>query len=387
MTVWIVNPFDNLPGEGRRAQRYSLMAREFARAGHRVIFWSSAFSHADKCRRRTPGGGLLPEKMEAEGVEIRLLPTLAYRRNVGLKRILSHFLWARAWARAAKREGRQNAPGLVISSSPPLLQSAAAIRLAKRFGATAVIDIQDAWPETFARVLPKWLLAPLKVLAGRNYRAADKITAVADRYLELARAYGFKGEAKRFYLGIGTEAEAVPRTQAEGRLVYAGSLGRSYDLKTVIEALAMRPGWTLDIAGSGEGEAGLGQLADSLGVPDRVRFHGYLGDAKLKALLRSCSIGIVPMSGDSFVGLPNKFADYANAGLAIASSLSGESADLLAESGAGVVYKCGDAGSLVAAIDSLMPRLPAAQTAAAALCRREFDAAKIYRSYLSFVLQ
>ena len=35
MRVWIVNPFDNLPLEGTRPQRYWLMARAFARAGDR----------------------------------------------------------------------------------------------------------------------------------------------------------------------------------------------------------------------------------------------------------------------------------------------------------------------------------------------------------------
>ena len=52
MTVWIVNPFDNLPPEGYRPQRYWLMARAFARAGHRVTYWSSDFSHAHKAPRK-----------------------------------------------------------------------------------------------------------------------------------------------------------------------------------------------------------------------------------------------------------------------------------------------------------------------------------------------
>ena len=39
MNVWIANPFDNLPPEGARPQRYWLMARAFARAGHAVTLW------------------------------------------------------------------------------------------------------------------------------------------------------------------------------------------------------------------------------------------------------------------------------------------------------------------------------------------------------------
>ena len=46
MTVWIQNPFDNLPQEGFRKQRYWLMAEAFVRAGHDVVYWTSDFSHA-----------------------------------------------------------------------------------------------------------------------------------------------------------------------------------------------------------------------------------------------------------------------------------------------------------------------------------------------------
>ena len=48
MTVWIQNPFDNLPCEGYRKQRYWLMAEAFARAGHSVVLWTSDFSHGAK---------------------------------------------------------------------------------------------------------------------------------------------------------------------------------------------------------------------------------------------------------------------------------------------------------------------------------------------------
>ena len=51
MTVWIQNPFDNLPCEGYRKQRYWLMAEAFARAGHSVVLWTSDFSHGAKAPR------------------------------------------------------------------------------------------------------------------------------------------------------------------------------------------------------------------------------------------------------------------------------------------------------------------------------------------------
>ena len=67
MTVWIINPFDNLPMEGFRPQRYWLMARAFAKAGHKVTYWTSDFSHAFKRRR-----DLRLDNREPE-IEVRLV--------------------------------------------------------------------------------------------------------------------------------------------------------------------------------------------------------------------------------------------------------------------------------------------------------------------------
>ena len=91
MNVWIANPFDNLPPEGARPQRYWLMARAFARAGHRVTLWSSDFSHARKAPRALVDGA----RWEGDGFRLVLVPTPPYPRNVCLRRILSHRAFAR----------------------------------------------------------------------------------------------------------------------------------------------------------------------------------------------------------------------------------------------------------------------------------------------------
>ena len=95
MVVWIQNPFDNLPSEGYRKQRYWLMCEAFARAGHQVVFWTSSFSHAKKTKREEGRG-----KRE-EGIEVRFIPTLPYPKNVCFARIQSHRAYAKEWLRLA----------------------------------------------------------------------------------------------------------------------------------------------------------------------------------------------------------------------------------------------------------------------------------------------
>ena len=387
MNVWIQNPFDNLPSEGYRKQRYWLMAEAFVRAGHQVTLWTSDFNHVGKRYRGLGGLG------GSEGLEVRLIPTRAYRKNVSWERVRSHRAYAHAWERSAEEvAAARGRPDLLIVSVPPLATGAVALRLARRFNARLIADVQDAWPETFVRLLPRplrplapLLFAPLTRAARRLYRGADLVTGVCDRYRGLVLAAGARAY-ERFYLGIlpATTPQLRMRQQSPSaspqlRLVYAGGLGASYDLETALRALVRAPFATLDVAGDGPHRADLEQRARALGVADRVTFHGRLPAAALEELLASSTAGLVPMTEESFVGIPNKVADYASAGLVAVSSLNGECADLLARHGAHIAYRAGEADSLAAALAMLKANPPAPDFAG---LMGELDARRIYASYV-----
>lgn len=391
MNVWIVNPFDNLPAEGYRPQRYWLMSKAFAAAGHDVVFWTSDFSHASKRKREFVRECALP------GVETRLVPTLPYPRNICLKRITSHSRLAKDWARMAGACGTK--PDVVVASLPPLGLCRAAMRFAKSCGALFVADIMDAWPETFGRIVPGFMLAPLKAVARSIYCGADAVSAVAARYGELAKSYGATCPVKCCYHGIEVEngeegsgkreagvtsscSFAEKRETGSGavKLVYIGAMGESYDLETAIAAVKEMPGFTLDLAGSGPKEAALRAQASDR---DRIRFHGYLRDDNLKALLRSCDIALVPMFPDSCVGVPYKLADYAAARLRVAECLGGETQSLVERFGAGGHYEPRNVASLKSRLAGLAVG-PAEGWDAQGFVD-EFDASRIMSDYVSWV--
>lgn len=391
MKVWIVNPFDNLPLEGNRPQRYWLMSRAFARAGHEVTFWTSDFSHAHKAPRvfaeqsvakfngRDAGDGI----WQADGFRLGLIPTRPYRRNIGLARILSHQLLARRWtARVATEE----VPDLVIASSPPLGLCAAARRYCAAHGIRFVVDVMDAWPETFARVVPAWLLKPLARVARANYCAASAVSVVSTRYLDLVKAAGATAPMRLFYHGIARTAGAEVVSERSGHgpftLVYVGNMGASYDLATLIEVVRQSEDVALELAGSGPDEPRLRALAQGCA---RIHFHGYLGEAPLRALLARVDAAVVPMFPSSCVGVPYKLADYAAAGLPVLNALTGETADLIRTHGAGETYTAGNAASLAAALTVLRSRDLSAVRAGASRLARLFDATAVYGAYVSWI--
>ncbi len=382
MTVWIVNPFDNLPAEGNRPQRYWLMAKAFAAAGHKAVLWTSDFSHATKAKRK------LVLDVD-DGFQVRMVATMPYPANICWQRVLSHGKLARDWLRQARLEAAR--PDVVIASTPPLGLCDAARRFAREAGAKFVCDIMDAWPETFYRIVPRWLLYPLRRVARRIYTGADAVSAVSKRYIELAAGYGAKSPMHCCNHGIllrqdcvGQAGIAAGRAPGNGdgkagaRLVYVGAMGLSYDLETVIDAVRALEDATLDMAGGGPKEALLRERA--AGCP-RIRFHGYLGDGELRTLLSRSSIGIIPMFPDSCVGIPYKLADYAAAGLKVVESLGGEAGELVSRYQAGRHYEAGNAESLKRAIVEADGIKVHDATAFAAL----FDAERIMSGYVKWV--
>ena len=380
MTFWIQNPFDNLPSEGYRKQRYWLMAEAFVRAGHDVVYWTSDFSHARKTFRRL-------DVQAFSRLEVRLIPTLPYSKNVSFARVRSHRAYANEWLRLAQSNNptiqQSNNPPLIITSCPTLSAAAVALTIGRALGSKVVVDVQDAWPETFERLAPKglgWLarllLAPVRRMARRIYREADLVTGVCDRYRELTG----RSDYYRAYLGIEKKEEGEGRKEKvwtaganrKIRLVYSGNLGKSYDLGAIVKAVEANGDFELDVAGYGD---------FSCACP-RVRSHGMLSAPDLQALFAQCDVGVVPMSNESWVGIPNKFFDYSAAGLAIVSSLGGESAHLLRKYRCGVTYRHGDAASLAAAVRQVMTF---ARGASRTMCATEFNARTIYDAYVARV--
>lgn len=387
MKVWIENPFDNLPPEGFRPQRYWLMAQAFAQAGHDVTYWTSDFSHSLKARRK------LQCELFGSPFALRLVKTEPYFGNVSLARVRSHRRYAEEWLKDARSAAAADgAPDVVIVSIPPLSAPQAAFRLRGEFGCKVVVDVMDAWPQTFRRLLPRparWLhpllFAPLGRMAKRAYREADLVTGVCDAYRDMAVSAGAKSYY-RAYHGIALAPSDHASLHPELRLVYAGGMGRTYDLETPVRALAQLEGATLAIAGAdGEKLNSLRALASSLGCGNRLLTPGYLGAAALERLLRDCDIGIVPIREGSFIGLPYKIADYSAAGLAVASSLKGESAALLSQYGAGVAYEPYDVEGCVAAIHEIADDVHGFRSRARAMAEAEFDAGRIYREYVAVV--
>ena len=381
--IWIFNPFDNLPEEGVRPQRYAMLSKALVRAGFNVIWWSGNFRHATKTFRGTP-----PVYTNGDGVQMRLLPTEPYRKNISLRRIRSHRKLAASWLKQALADvecGRLAKPRAIITSLPPLSSGRVAHIMQKRWGCAWIVDIQDAWPEAFYQALPKFckrlrLLHPLEKTARKTLRQADAVIAVGETYRRWAEKCGAEGVLlARIGIELDREDKSLPsRKWSVPKLLYLGNMGKSYDLQTVVESCKTN-GWELNLAGTGDREEELARYAAGI---SGIKFHGFLDCHAVARIAAECNIAVIPMFDSSQVSIPNKISDYALFGLPIVNSLSGETRSLIEKYDAGAFYRAGDQASFAEAVKSIRPEQA---ENSATMGREEFDAAKIYPGIAAFI--
>ena len=77
MTIWLLNPYGPIPGEGWREYRYTMIGEALAANGHTVVWWAANFSHHFK-RFRSPSW---QDRHVSPGFAIRLVPTSVVSRN------------------------------------------------------------------------------------------------------------------------------------------------------------------------------------------------------------------------------------------------------------------------------------------------------------------
>jgi glycosyltransferase involved in cell wall biosynthesis len=138
--------------------------------------------------------------------------------------------------------------------------------------------------------------------------------------------------------------------------VFAGSLGPSYDIPTLLDMAKRLDNSPLNlriiIAGDGPSKVEVeNYIADKR--HSSLHYVGKLAPEKLASLYRLCDIGLCAYSQRSNVEMPDKIYDYTAAGLPVINSLRGEVSEMIKERRIGLQYRAGDAEDLLTALKLL----------------------------------
>jgi glycosyltransferase involved in cell wall biosynthesis/ribosomal protein S18 acetylase RimI-like enzyme len=374
MKIWLINPYGPIPGEGWRDYRFTVLGKVLAARGHDVIWWTANFSHHFK-KYRSEGWKDVPV---TKGFRIRLVPTTAYARNIGLGRLRYEAVFA---GRTYHRGTREKPPDCVVGVEPPQIVGFASVRLARRHRVPLVLDVFDRWPELFVLAFPRAirplapvLLSPLFALRRHDLRHADAVTALCDTYLEVARAAAprlrsalsltvFNGiDLELFRSAMATVDEVaviagqMGKAAGEVWAIYAGSLGNNYDVQTLLDAAVLLQGRQsrirILIAGEGPLRPQMTRFMEAKRLGNAI-YLGTISHRELVQRYQLCDIGLCTYAPESNVGMPDKAYDYMAAGLPLVNSLRGELEQLLIARDMGIQYQAGNAVSLADALERL----------------------------------
>lgn len=289
---------------------------------------TSSFRHTTKKHRREP--------VAEWSFKITFIEEPGYPKNVCLKRFHSHHVWGKNVLNYIKR--REKKPDVIYCAVPSLTGPNLVAKYCEKEKIRFVIDVQDLWPEAFQMVVnipvvSNIAFAPFKALANGIYKRADAICAVSDTYCERARSVNNKVDATTtVFLGTelatfdryATENPVLEKQEGEIWLAYCGTLGGSYDLTCVIDALAElnEPKIQFIVMGDGPKKDEFETHAKDKGV--NATFVGRLTYNAMYSLLKACDITVNPISHMAAQSIINKHADYAASGLPVVSTQESE---------------------------------------------------------------
>lgn len=322
-----------LPGESGTS-RFSFLAGFLSENGYEVDLIGSTFQHFKKAPRDI-------ERLKNLNLSYNLvfIPEPGYRKNVDLRRIYSNYIETQNTLKYLK-EYREKYD-LIYCVIPPNVLSSKVGRWCRKNKIPYIVDVEDLWPEAMKMVvkipvLSNILFWPYWRDAEKTYHYADGVIGTSDEYTLRA----FKRQRKRIPYAtvyVGTELDVFdegvkkyssefPKSINEFRVTYAGSIGASYDIKTMLDAAKAfldcgREDIRFYILGTGSLKEEMEDYAKLLGCKN-VSFLGYIEYPKMTAFLAQSDVLINSYKKNAPQSIVTKIGDYLAAGKPMINTLA-----------------------------------------------------------------
>lgn len=360
--ILVIAHYTQVPIENGKG-RFHYLATKIAKQTDTIEVVTTSFSHMNKEQRV-----VTQEQLEDSPYDFTMLYEPNYAKNISLKRFYSHYILGR---NLGTYLNERKVPDVIYCAVPSLEAGFVAAKYAQKNNVRFIIDVQDLWPEAFRMIFNVPLISdlvfyPFKKQADYIYQAADEIVAVSQTYLDRALRDNHTKSKHSIYLGVdlglfdelAAEHLFKDKPKDEIWVVYIGTLGHSYDLKSVIDALKILKdeGMTnikFVVMGSGPLEVKFEDYAKEKEI--HAVFTGQLDYEKMIGVLAASDIAVNPIKKDSAGSIINKVADYAAAGLPVINTQESiEYRKLLTSYNAGVNVVNGDTEDLSKKIKQLV---------------------------------
>lgn len=341
--IVIIDHFSKAPDEPGN-NRFIYLGELLCNHGFDVEIITTTFAHLKKKQRKRDS-----KLYDSLPYKYTMLPEPGYPKNVCLKRFYSHYIFGKNLANYLKTMKK---PDAIIAAVPSLDVGTAVGNYCSEHQIPLLIDIQDLWPEAFKLVLKIPVISdlvflPMTLQANRFYGQADRIIAVSDTYIQRGLKSNQKDKQEMcVYLGtdLGRFDESsksifVEKPDDELWITYVGTLGHSYNIEIIFDALnqlpdGLRENMVFHILGDGPYFERFQEYAKNCKV--RSVFHGRLDYPTMVAWICKSDIAVNPIVKGAAQSIINKHADYAAAGLPVVNTQECQEYRKLLET-----YNCG----------------------------------------------
>lgn len=324
--ILIIDHFSQPPNEPGN-NRFIYLADLLSENGFNVEIVTTNFSHKNKKTR-----DLNISELENLKYKYTMLDEPGYPKNVCIKRFYSHYIFGK---KLKKYLETINKPDLVYVAIPSLDVGNVARKYCKKNNIPFFIDIQDLWPEAFKLVfdvpiISDLLFLPLTYIENKIFEAANEIIAVSNTYLTRGLKNNNNSKGLTIYLGTDLKKfdnvfSKAPELKKKDEIwiVYVGTLGHSYNIKIIIDAINK-----LNCDGINNVKfkvLGDGPLIDEFKQYSIVKkvdteFIGRKQYKEMIEYLANANIAVNPIAKGAAQSIINKHSDYAASGLPVVST-------------------------------------------------------------------
>lgn len=343
--------------------RFRYLCEFLVKKGYEVDLITTTFQHWEKKQRDLES---VDQKSYPFGIKFIYEP--GYRKNIDLRRVRSHKIAAENLRKLLEKEGDYD---LIYAEIPPNDVALAAAEYAHRNKIPFVADVNDLWPEAMRMVfdipiVSNLLFYPLKRDAEKVYSLTSGVIGTSDEYRDrpflnqkrdvLKETVYVGNEISVFDREAEQHADEVQKEEGTFWVTYAGTIGTSYDIRTMVLAAEelMKQGKTkirFQILGDGPTREMLENLAKERKIQN-VKFTGYVPYEQMAAYLVKSDVLINSFVRKAPQSIVTKIGDYLAGGKPMINTcMSPEFRKKVEQDGFGINIEPEDVRELVNAVE------------------------------------
>ncbi len=312
-----------------------------------------------------------------DGVTVRRIPQLPDHSRSVLRRVLYYLSFAMSAMGIGPFLVRKADVVVVYQAALPV--GIAGWWLSRWLGAPLVLDVVDLWPESVTAsglLNRRWIISTIRSVAKFIYGAATHVNVVTEGFRQNLIAMGVperKLSVIENWMPTATYSLAEPDTAFAQQfdlhnkfvVMYAGNMGASQDLHTVLNAAKLlrdQPDIRFALVGGGlQHDELVRRVADE--QLTNVILPGRFPPDKMPGMYAFSNVLLVHLKPDSLsdVSIPSKTFAYMASGRPVLMAVRGDGAEFLQRNQFGLTAEPSNPASLAEAVLKLREMTPAAR--------------------------